>query len=324
MPVKDALPYLVECLDSILNQTYQNWELLAINDDSEDKSLEILKEYSLLDSRIKVLQNKGSGIIEALQTAYSDSSGEYITRMDADDIMPSNKLQLMHNQLLLDDENVLVTGYVEYFAEDGVGPGFKRYQDWLNNLVDNKSHHLEMYKECVIPSPCWMTTRSTLDKVGAFSNNVYPEDYDLVFRFYDHGVNFLPIPELLHLWRDHSKRTSRTHKNYTVNTFLKLKTDYFLKLDYDSGKELVVWGAGKKGKELARLLVKKDISFEWVCNNPNKIGVTLYGKTWKDSDSWFDKNKQYQSICVVSKPEDQMGIKNKINTHGNIEEYWFC
>lgn len=318
------MPYLVECLESIRNQTVDNWELLAVNDHSSDESNEILANYSLKDPRISVFQNKNNGIIDALQTGYFNSKGNYITRMDADDIMPPNKLELMHNELSNSDEKTLVTGYVEYFSEQGVGPGFTRYQEWLNSLVDQSSHHKEMYKECVIPSPCWMTTRKAFDKSGGFDSDIYPEDYDLVFRFHLNGVKFKPIKELLHLWRDHSTRTSRTHEHYAINSFLKLKIGYFLKLDYNPVQQLIVWGAGKKGKQIALLLNEANIPFEWVCNNPNKIGVTLHGKVWRDSDTWFQSNESYQAICTVSKPEDQERINYQIKNLGNIERYWFC
>lgn len=324
MPVKNAIPYLEECLESIIKQTYQNWELLAVNDNSTDESNALLKKYAIIDSRIKVFQNTYSGIITALQTSYSHSKGNYITRMDADDIMPINKLETLYSALKNESELCLATGYVEYFSASGIKDGFKRYQDWLNSLIDQKRHYKEIYKECVIPSPCWMTSRKAFDKIGAFDNNVYPEDYDLTFRFYLNNINIITIPKLLHLWRDHPVRTSRTHIHYKVNSFLNLKVNYFLKLNYNSEKQLVIWGAGKKGKGIAQILNQQNIPFDWICNNSNKIGVTFQGSLWQDCDNYFKKNKEYQIIGSVSKPTDQEIIKNKIKTNEFAEDFWFC
>lgn len=324
MPVKNAMPYLTECLQSIINQTFQNWELIAINDNSNDDSSHTLIKFSQFDKRINVFENDGNGIISALKTGYKHSNGKYITRMDADDLMPTYKLEKMYSTLIKFPKTTLVTGYVKYFSENGIGPGFDRYEKWLNKLVDNNLHHKEIYKECVIPSPCWLTTREAFEIAGGFDSNIYPEDYDLTFRFHLSGIKFVGIKDTLHLWRDHQKRTSRTHEHYAVNSFLHLKISYFLKLNYNSDKKLVVWGAGKKGKVIARLLIENDIQFEWVCNNPNKIGISLLGKTWRDSKNWFKKSENYQCICIVSKPQDQELIKKQITLHTNIESFWFC
>ncbi|MGB5782907.1 MAG: glycosyltransferase family 2 protein, partial [Eudoraea sp.] len=99
IPFKNTSVYLPECVDSILSQSYQNWEVIAIDDHSEDNSLSIVEHYSSRDTRIKVHPNKGNGIISALRTAYNLSKGELLTRMDSDDIMNSNKLEIMASSL---------------------------------------------------------------------------------------------------------------------------------------------------------------------------------------------------------------------------------
>ena len=117
MPVKNAMPFFKECLDSVLMQTYSNWELLVVNDGSTDDSLAILFEYEQKDNRIKVYSNNGVGIIDALRLAYANSSGELVTRMDADDIMSEDKLQIMSDNLLSAGKGNLAVGLVKYFAE---------------------------------------------------------------------------------------------------------------------------------------------------------------------------------------------------------------
>ena len=94
MPVKNAGPWLEECLQSIQKQSFVNWELIAVNDGSKDNSIEILIDFSSRDVRIQVLENPGSGIVDALSQALSKSTGTFISRMDADDVMPAEKLQL--------------------------------------------------------------------------------------------------------------------------------------------------------------------------------------------------------------------------------------
>ena len=63
MPVKNAAEYLTECIESVIEQTYTDWELIAVNDHSNDHSADILYNFSIKDPRIKVVNNKGNGII---------------------------------------------------------------------------------------------------------------------------------------------------------------------------------------------------------------------------------------------------------------------
>ena len=95
MPVRNASKYLDECLQSIINQTEEKWELLAVDDHSSDESLDLLKTYAAKDHRVKVYKNNGKGIIPALRLAFENSLGNLITRMDADDIMLPQKLELL-------------------------------------------------------------------------------------------------------------------------------------------------------------------------------------------------------------------------------------
>ena len=88
MPFKNTAPYIEECIRSIKLQSYQNWELLAVNDHSTDGSELIVDEQAAKDNRIHHIINSGSGIIDALKTAFAQASGQYVSRMDSDDIMP--------------------------------------------------------------------------------------------------------------------------------------------------------------------------------------------------------------------------------------------
>ena len=95
IPFKNVEAYFEECLKSIQEQTYKNWEVLAVNDHSDDSSLEIAEQFANVDSRFKICTNDESGIITALRIAYKNSKGEFITRMDADDYMTENRIHSM-------------------------------------------------------------------------------------------------------------------------------------------------------------------------------------------------------------------------------------
>ena len=126
MPVKDAQQWLEECLASIQAQSIQNWELIAVDDHSSDNSLNILKMASEKDERIHVSINNGTGIIDALEAALSLTNGSWISRMDADDLMPPNKLELLF-AALDSNEKAVSTGKVKYFGEEEITQGYQEY-----------------------------------------------------------------------------------------------------------------------------------------------------------------------------------------------------
>ena len=324
IPFKNTVHFLIECLDSIIGQTYREWEVLAVNDHSTDESLELLTSYSQKDDRIKVFQNEGNGIIPALQTAYAKSNGDFVTRMDSDDIMEPDRLEVMVNSLIAYGKGHVAVGQVKYFSNRGISNGYERYEKWLNRLTSKGNNFDEIYKECVIPSPCWMIHRSDFERSQGFDPNRYPEDYDLTFRFYEHGFKIIPCNQILHLWRDYDTRTSRTHEHYAQNYFLDIKLHYFLKLDHHKDRPLVVWGAGFKGKKIAKGLKRHGLDFVWLCDNPKKIGKKIYGKELVHFEA-LQHLKNPQSIITVANEDAQKEIRGYFSELGQspMQDYFF-
>lgn len=327
IPAKNESHFIGECLDSIKNQTFSDWEVIVIDDNSDDSTFEIVQKYALNDNRIKVLKNDGIGIIHALRLAFRTTEGMYITRMDADDRMKPNKIEVLYGGLCDFGEGFIAVGGVEYFSENKkLGDGYKRYEQWLNNLTMEGENFKDIFKECVIPSPCWMVHRTDLNKVNAFEENRYPEDYDLAFRFYEAGFKVVPTSEIIHEWRDYPTRTSRTDEHYSDQTFTTIKVHYFLKIHFNSEKKIVIIGDGNRGKALAKQLTDKSIDFEWLGNNPNKIGKHIYDKVIQpiDEDFIFDDK---QLLVTISNKTYKQKIKKffdeiKLNEHEDY--FWFA
>ena len=326
MPVKNTDQFLVECLESIVNQTETNWELIVADDHSTDESLSILQRYSSNDKRIKVFKNGGSGIIDALRLVYLKSRGDLITRMDSDDIMSLDKLSVLKTNLLKSGKGHIAVGLVKYFSEKPLGEGFKNYEIWLNKLTSTGTNFEGIYKECTIPSPCWMVFREDLEKCEVFNPKRYPEDYDLSFRFYLNNLKPIACNKIIHHWRDYSTRTSRTHIHYADNTFLDIKAHYFLKLEFDKTKNLVIWGAGDKGKTMAKKLIEKGIDFYWICDNPKKIGKHIYDQEMLPFTA-LSQIENSQSIITVANKKAQIEIKEYFNKN-SLKPYkdyiFFC
>lgn len=327
MPVYNAEAYLFECIDSIIKQSYTNWELIAVDDQSTDDSLSILSDYSSKNSNIKIHTTTNKGIIPALHEAFIQSNGVLITRMDADDIMHVDKLLLLSNTLLKSGRGHLATAFVRYFSDSKLGDGYTKYENWLNGLTNQEINFTEIYKECVIPSPCWMCYRSDLQNCDAFNPQTYPEDYDLCFRFRKVGLKVIAVRQVLHYWRDHSHRSSRNDPNYSDNSFLNLKMQYFLEDDFDPIKKMVLWGAGRKGKTIAKELIKNNIPFQWLTNNTEKIDKQIYGVVLQN-DKKFEFTNSHQVIIAVAQQNESNLIRtrmaNEKQKSEDLKVFFFC
>ena len=322
MPVKNAMPFLTDCIFSIQNQCEKNWELIAVDDGSTDESFSILEKFSKEDARINLYKNNGKGITPALKLGYEKANGYYITRMDADDLMPPQKLEKL-KKAIEGKSGVVSTGLVEYFPKKEIKDGFKKYEEWLNRLSKTNSNFTEIYKECVIPSPCWMMHRNDFEKIGAFNSETYPEDYDLCFRMYQNKIQVIGVNEILHQWRDHPTRTSRTDPNYADNRFLDLKIKYFFKIDRDRNRPLVIWGAGTKGKLVAKKLIENGEEFSWIAESPKKQGKEIYEKLIEPKEL-IQSLENPQIIVLVAGENNQNEIIEYLALNGIKKPFLFC
>ena len=315
MPVRNAMPYLKECLESIQNQSFTDWELIAVDNQSTDGSFELLCKHTNEDGRIRVFQNSGEpDIIPAIQLAFSKVLGTYVTRMDADDVMHAYKLEKLLSKCANEDNHEIVVGGVEYFSDGHLGEGFKKYASWLNGLTRNSSNFEEIYYECVIPSPCWMARKKDLEEIGAFEKLEYPDDYSLTFQLYENNFKVNGISDVLHFWRDYPDRNSRTDPKYTDQQFFDLKVKYFEKCDLHRFGRVFLWGAGKKGKKLAKTLIRADIDFTWLCENTSKIGHVVYDKTLQLPD--FHDVFTEDIILLAVSSADKSKIRERLSKRG--------
>ena len=149
-PFKNSSQFLNDCLKSIINQSYKKWELIIIDDYSIDDSFQKVYSISQNEKRIKLYKNEGEqGIINCLRLGLTKCSGNYITRMDSDDIMHKNKLKELYNLLKIKGKGYISTSKVKYFSKKGVGDGYRKYENWLNKMMEDNDNFNQIFKECV-------------------------------------------------------------------------------------------------------------------------------------------------------------------------------
>ena len=140
------------------------------------------------------------------------------------------------------------------------------------------------------------------------------------------GLQPLTVPEVLLYWRDHEDRTTRMNEEYNIQKYFRMKLPWFLALDHDPQRQLVLWGAGTRGKAFAQMLLEAKVPFRWVCDNERKWGKDIYGVKMEDC-SKLGQFGSAQVIISVAAPEEQRVIKaflEELNLKAGLDYFWFC
>ncbi len=275
--MRDAASTLPACLESLRVQTFEDFEVIAVDDGSRDGSAAILAEAAAGDDRLRVISG-GRGLVAALNAAAHAAAGEYLARMDADDV--SLPERLARQAARLDAERALDVLGCRVAVLDGGdegNAGMRAYVEWSNTLLTHEAIAADMLVEAPLAHPSVMMRAAALRGLGGYRAFEGPEDYDLWLRALAAGCRFGKVPEVLLQWRDTASRLSRTDARYAPERFFDLKLESFLRTA-PPGDGVVVWGAGPIGKAWARGLADRGRAVRaFVEVDPRKIGQTVHG-----------------------------------------------
>lgn len=133
VPVYNAEKYLSRCIDSILNQTYKNFELILINDGSNDKSIDILKNYEKKDSRIKVIDNFNNGVSKTRNLGVCLATGEYIQFIDSDDFIDKNMFEDTIKMMTDEKSDLILTGlFLDIESKNSVDTSIQTFENHVS------------------------------------------------------------------------------------------------------------------------------------------------------------------------------------------------
>ena len=276
LPCRDAEHTVEEALASLVSQTLASFEIVAVDDGSVDRTPDLLGAWARRDSRLRVTRTSPRGIVTALNTAAAEAEGEFLARMDADDIADAARLE---RQVTFLDTHPGVaacgTG-VRYFPRRQVRDGARRYEQWINSVVLTSDIERDLFVECPIPHPTLLLRRHAFEQVGGYQDAGWPEDYDLVLRLWKAGHRLGKVPDILLEWRERPDRLSRTDIRYSEDAFRRCKVHYLE--GRIAGRPVVVWGAGPVGKAFARALKKaRHQIIAFVDLDSRKIGQEIHG-----------------------------------------------
>lgn len=264
MPVYNSSFYLHESIRSILNQTFDDFEFIIIDDGSTDNSLEIVKRYQ--DKRIK-LQTLEHDYIVSLNHGMRLAKGKYIVRMDSDDKMLPERLQKQFNFMETNPEIAVSGCWFQTFGKETNIYQLETAHDAIvcNLLSGNPMCHPSVIMRAdVLSSLFYKRGKDIYDK-----SFIYAEDYKLWYDIIKEGYRFANIPEVLLLYRCSDKQVSRKECDLSFKSALKVRMAYL--------KEVCRWILLKDSsylsqlKDLFDLQENNDINFFELCDRVKAI-----------------------------------------------------
>jgi glycosyltransferase involved in cell wall biosynthesis len=277
MPLRNEERYIQATLDSLYRQTFADWELIAIDDGSSDRTAPILAEAAGRDSRIQVIHREGGGLVAALNAGLGACRAPLLARMDGDDICHPRRLELQAAYLDAHPETGLAASNFRHFPRTGLKQGMIDYEAWQNGLTDHSHIIRDLFVESPFVHPSIMTRRTIVEKMGGYRDNGWPEDYDLWLRMAAAGVQFARLPQTLLFWRDHPERATRTMDEYALHAFRACKCHHLLYGFLQSSADIVIAGAGLEARAWQRLLTAAEVTVStWLDVDPRKIGRILH------------------------------------------------
>ncbi|MFW6095692.1 MAG: glycosyltransferase family 2 protein [Bacteroidota bacterium] len=265
IPFFNAENTLNRAVQSIVSQTFKNFECILVDNNSIDESRSIAVKWQAKDSRIKLMEESRQGVVFAFGKAAENASGKYIARMDADDYAHLRRLELQYAHLEKNPEVEVISGLVNHKSKFRRRDGLKHYVDWTNNVISYKDICVNRFIDSPIINPTAMWRKETGKKFGLYRHGNFPEDYEMWLRWLYQGVRIEKIPHIVLDWHDSDSRLTRTHPSYSDEAFYRIKTQYlvlWLKQNNQFHPHVTVWGASKISRKRAEMLENDSITID--------------------------------------------------------------
>ncbi len=330
LPTYNGKKYIRESVDSILAQSYTDWELILVDDCSTDGTAEILEEYATGDKRISVIHNMvNQKLPRSLNTGFSRARGRYLTWTSDDNRYMPEALEKMVG-FLEENENAMIVRS-DYFFIDAQG-------EVIGNSIEYSDHNMYAFN-CF--GACFLYRKEVRDVVGEYNTDAFGvEDYEYWLRILDRFGRIFSIDERLYEYRRHGESLSESKRQMVLNQLAELRRRYedkmlgelkndkaelcriyyemilmeafgsdirndFRKicheLERDQGftdrKPFIVFGAGIYGGRAVEILGDKAVFF--TDNDPQKEGKIKCGREILSFEKAKELSDQYDFLIAV-------------------------
>ncbi len=252
MPVRDAEATLPEAVESVLAERAVDLELVVVDDGSRDGGPHWLARRARGEPRLRLLGSDARGVAAALQAGLEAAQGEFVARMDADDVCLPGRFTASLARFEQEPGLDLVAVQVEPWPPPVTGLGLRRYVAWQNGLRSPAEHTRERFVEAPVCHPAVTFRTETVRRLGGYRSGPFPEDYELWLRMLRAGCRFAKVPRMLLRWRHQPQRTTFTDPRCAPERLVQLKARFLVPW-LGSGR-WALWGAGPSGKRLARAM----------------------------------------------------------------------
>lgn len=278
LPAYNAQNTIRQAVISVRRQTFADFEVVAVDDGSADDTGAILDELASEDRRIRAFHIPHSGLVGALNAGLAECRGEFIARMDADDVCHAERLRLQVEFVRAQPEVSVCGCLVRSFPRNEVKGGFLKYEAWMNSLVIHEEIERDIFVESPLAHPSVLMRAEDLRELGGYRDMGWAEDYDLWLRFYMAGKRFGKVPRVLLFWRESPDRLTFTDPRFALENFMRLKAHFLADVVARRGRRVVVWGAGMTGRRLTKHLVREGVQPVAIVDiDPRKTGRIIRG-----------------------------------------------
>lgn len=237
VPVYNIEKYLPRCIDSILNQTYEKWEAIFINDGSTDNSLKILEEYKKRDERIKIIDKKNAGSGAARNDGIESSKGEYIAFLDSDDWYEKNFLEKLYNNLIENNSDVVMCN--PKMTYDNISKNKKINTYFFKNIELNKNPEeiLGILAMPVVWNKLYKKEIIIKNEIK-FPNYSFCEDVEFLYKIFLYVDKVSKIEDdLYNYYQREDSVTKKIKEEYIEQLYQVLKNiENYIKNNFNSSK----------------------------------------------------------------------------------------
>lgn len=346
IPAYNHGSYIENCLDSIINQTYKNVELIIINDGSiDDTNKKIIKYEDRLNNRFEkyiYVDKENEGICKTLNLGLSISQGKYIIPFASDDVMYSQRIS--KQVAYMEEHNQYGMIYTDGYNVESIYYLYENHKYDVNMLFSSKMDFSEgdlfnfmLDNVFLMPTPTVCIKRECYDKVGFYDENILCEDPDMFIRISKYfQIGCIKEPLVLHRLHGNNNGKKNTiiapslksmiakyQKSDLLNEFEKEKflllmektigiTNLYNVKDEIENKELIIWGTGQAYK---RFINNNIIDFEFfIDSDKNKQGKKIDGKQIYLPLKLLEIDKDKYYILVLS--QFYKDIYNQLISYG--------